>query len=173
SHIIVVTFAVISVIGFIAYLFQGIGKFCTSILPWDLTLTLSEMTISSEKMYALIICILTTLYTIKGDMYSVVATEVAQFVIMTISALMVAFIGYTSVTSDQINAVIPEGWANLWFGWNLELDWGATPYPAVYEKRKSDGFEWFGLRFVLFLFEGGFASLVWPVAFCYVRSVLC
>ncbi|WWC82984.1 hypothetical protein PIECOFPK_00695 [Mycovorax composti] len=172
SHIIVVTFAVISVIGFIAYLFQGIGKFCTSILPWDLTLTLSEMTISSEKMYALIICILTTLYTIKGDMYSVVATEVAQFVIMTISALMVAYIGYTSVTSDQINAVIPEGWANLWFGWNLELDWSATPYPAVNEKIKSDGFEWFGLLFMMMLFKGVFASLAGPVPSCDMQRVL-
>lgn len=172
SHIIVVTFAVISVIGFIAYLFQGIGKFCTSILPWDLTLTLSEMTISSEKMYALIICILTTLYTIKGGMYSVVATEVAQFVIMTISALMVAYIGYTSVTSDQINAVIPEGWANLWFGWNLELDWSATPYPAVNEKIKSDGFEWFGLLFMMMLFKGVFASLAGPVPSYDMRRVL-
>jgi len=172
SHIIVVTFAVISVIGFIAYLFQGIGKFCTSILPWDLTLTLSEMTISSEKMYALIICILTTLYTIKGGMYSVVATEVAQFVIMTISALMVAYIGYTSVTSDQINAVIPEGWANLWFGWNLELDWSATPYPAVNEKIKSDGFEWFGLLFMMMLFKGVFASLAGPVPSYDMQRVL-
>jgi SSS family solute:Na+ symporter len=37
SHIIIVIFAVISVLGFIAYFFEGIGKYCTSILPWDLS----------------------------------------------------------------------------------------------------------------------------------------
>jgi hypothetical protein len=34
--IIVAVFAIISTIGFIAYFFEGIGKFLTVILPWDL-----------------------------------------------------------------------------------------------------------------------------------------
>jgi len=38
SHIIVAIFAIIASIGFIAYFFEGVGKFMTIILPWDLTL---------------------------------------------------------------------------------------------------------------------------------------
>ena len=66
SHIIIVVFAVVSVLGFMAYFFEGIGKFCTSILPWDLSLALGNMTITSEQSYALIVIGITTLYTLKG-----------------------------------------------------------------------------------------------------------
>src|SRR5690606_33885614 len=38
SHKIVALFAVIASIGFIAYFFEGVGKFMTVILPWDLAL---------------------------------------------------------------------------------------------------------------------------------------
>lgn len=172
SHIIVVTFAVISVIGFIAYFFQGIGKFCTTILPWDLTLAIGDASVSSEKMYALIICILTTLYTIKGGMYSVVATEVVQFVIMTISALVIGYIGYNMVTADQINAVVPAGWSDMSFGWDLGLDWSTTPYPAINDKISSDGFGLFGLLFMMMLFKGIFASLAGPVPSYDMQRVL-
>lgn len=172
SHIIVVTFAVISVIGFIAYFFQGIGKFCTTILPWDLGVSAGTINISSEKMYALIICILTTLYTIKGGMYSVVATEVVQFLIMTVSAVIIGYIGYTLVTAEQINAVVPQGWSDLWFGWNLGLDWSATPYPGVNEKIGTDGFGLFGLLFMMMLFKGIFASLAGPVPSYDMQRVL-
>lgn len=163
SHIIVVIFAIVSVIGFIAYFFEGIGKFCTSILPWDLTTQIGPWTLPSERTYALIICLLTTLYTIKGGIYSVVATEVLQFFIMTIACIIVGYIGYTSVTADQINAVVPEGWKDLSFGWTLNLDWSATPLPFVNDKIEQDGFGLFGLLFMMMLFKGIFASLAGPV----------
>ncbi|MGV3766368.1 MAG: sodium:solute symporter family protein [Chitinophagaceae bacterium] len=172
SHIIVVTFAVISVIGFIAYFFQGIGKFCTSILPWDLSLNAGSIQIASEKMYALIICVLTTLYTIKGGMYSVVATEVVQFVIMTISALAIGYIGYNMVTAEQIAQVVPEGWDSIWFGWNLDLDWSGTMYPGVNDKISGDGFGLFGMLFIMMLFKGIFASLAGPVPSYDMQRVL-
>ena len=163
SHIIVVTFAVISVIGFIAYFFEGIGKYCTSILPWDLSVSYLGASLTSEQSYALIICILTTLYTVKGGMYSVVATEVLQFFIMTASCLVIGYIAYTSVSADQINAAIPAGWKDLWFGWELDLDWSGTALPMVNEKIAEDGFGLFGILFMMMLFKGIFASIAGPV----------
>ncbi len=163
SHIIIVTFAVISVIGFIAYFFEGIGKYCTSILPWDLSTTIAGYYLSSERAYALIICSLTTLYTVKGGMYSVVATEVLQFFIMTIACLSIGYIAYTSVSAEQIRAVIPPGWTDLSFSWNLNLDWSKTPVPNVNDKISSDGFGLFGLLFMMMLFKGIFASIAGPV----------
>ncbi|MEM7379917.1 MAG: sodium:solute symporter, partial [Bacteroidota bacterium] len=163
SHIIVVIFAVISVLGFIAYFFEGIGKYCTSILPWDLAFDFLGYEISSERSYALIICGLTSLYTVKGGMHSVVATEVMQFVIMTIACIGVGIVGYNLVQAGQVESIVPEGWKDLWFGWNLDLDWSGTPFPQVNDKIENDGFTLFGALFMLMVLKGVFASIAGPV----------
>ncbi len=163
SHIIVVIFAVISVVGFIAYFFEGIGKYCTAILPWDLSINYAGIVLSSERSYGLLICIITALYTVKGGMYSVVATEVMQFIIMTISCFVIGYIAYTSVSADQINAVIPSGWKDLTFGWKLDLNWQATELPNITDKITEDGFGLFGILFMMMLFKGIFASIAGPV----------
>ncbi|UOY05229.1 Na+:solute symporter [Muricauda sp. SCSIO 64092] len=163
SHIIIVIFAVISVLGFIAYFFEGIGKYCTSILPWDLTFDFLGYQVSSAKSYALLVCGLTSLYTVKGGMHSVVATEVMQFIIMTIACIGVGIIAYNMTSADQINAVVPEGWKELMFSWKLDLDWSETTLPQVNGKIAKDGFDLFGLLFVLMVLKGILASTAGPV----------
>jgi len=163
SHIIIVIFAVISVLGFIAYFFEGIGKYCTSILPWDLTFDLLGYQVSSAKSYALLVCGLTSLYTVKGGMHSVVATEVMQFVIMTIACIGVGIIAYNMTSVDQIDAVVPQGWKELMFSWKLDLDWSETTFPQVNGKIAKDGFDLFGLLFVLMVLKGILASTAGPV----------
>jgi Na+/proline symporter len=163
SHIIIVIFAIVSVLGFMAYFFEGIGKFCTSILPYDLAWQLGPLHLSSERSYALIVVGITTLYTLKGGMYSVVATEVLQFVIMTLSCLVIGYIAYTQVSGEQIAAAVPEGWGSLGFGMDLGLDWGKTAYPSVDGKIAEDGFGLFGALFMMMLLKGVFASLAGPV----------
>jgi len=121
SHIVVVIFAIVAVIGFIAYAFEGIGKFATTFLPWDLSANIMGLEITSERMYALLIMGITTIYVIKGGMYSVVMTEVLQFVIMTISSIAIGIIAMNLVSGDQIAAVIPDGWRSLIFSWKLDL----------------------------------------------------
>jgi len=161
SHIIIVAFAIISVIGFLAYFFEGIGKFCVLVMPWDLAI--AAIGLSSAHSYALIVCGLTALYTIKGGMYSVVFTEVLQLLILTVSCIAIGYIAYTSVTHEQVMNAVPSDWDNLWFGWNLSLDWSNTAFPAVNEKLASDGFGLFGVLFMLMLFKGIFASVAGPV----------
>jgi len=162
SKNIIIVFAVVSAIGFIAYFFEGIGKFCDSILPWDLAFSSDLISISSENMYALIIVGITTIYTLRGGMMSVVATEVFQYVIMTISSIIIAVIAYNAVTYDQISNVVPGGWENLFFGWTMDLDWSQT-LPQLNEKIKTDGFEIIGALFMMMLFKGFFSSLAGPV----------
>lgn len=162
SKNIIIVFAVVSAIGFVAYFFEGIGKFCDSILPWDLAFSSDLISISSENMYALIIVGITTLYTLRGGMMSVVATEVFQYVIMTISSIIIAVIAYNAVTYDQISNVVPGGWENLFFGWTMDLDWSQT-LPQLNEKIKTDGFEIIGALFMMMLFKGFFSSLAGPV----------
>ncbi len=77
SHIIVVVYAFVSIIGFFTYGFKGIGKFAAEFLPWHL----------SPNQYALILVAITAIYVIKGGMISVVITEVVQFFILAIASL--------------------------------------------------------------------------------------
>lgn len=172
SYIIIVVFALVSVIGFMAYFFEGIGKFCTSILPYDLSFHIGSFLISNEQSYALLICGITTIYTVKGGMYSVVATEILQFFIMTISCFVIGYIAYTAVTPAQIAEAVPNGWGNLWFGMDLGLDWSSTPYPLVNDKIDGDGFGLFGALFMMMLFKGVFASLAGPVPSYDMQRVL-
>ncbi|MBB6461921.1 sodium:solute symporter family protein [Flammeovirga kamogawensis] len=162
SHIVVVIFAIIAVIGFIAYGFEGIGKFATMFLPWDLSTSVFGFAIPSAKIYAAIIMALTTIYVIKGGMYSVVMTELIQFVVMTIACIIVGIIAINMVTPEQITAVVPEGWKSLAFDWKLNLDW-STVLPAVNDKIESDGYSLFGTLMMMMIFKGILVSIAGPV----------
>ncbi len=151
SHIIIVVFALVSVIGFLAYAFKGIGKFSSSFLPWDLT----------PNQYALIFMGITTLYVIKGGMYSVVLTELIQFGIMTITSIAIGIIAISMVTPEAIQAAVPAGWTDIFFGWNLDLDWSGI-LDTVNTKIASDGYSLFTIFFMMMLFKGILVSMAGP-----------
>jgi Na+/proline symporter len=151
AHISVVLFALINVIGMIAYDFKGIGKFAQILLPWDL----------HENTYAMIIFTITTLYVVKGGMYSVVLTEVLQFAIMTIASITVGVIAIHHVSPDMIDAVVPAGWQNLSFGWRLDLNWSGE-FDMVQSSITKDGFSLFTVIMMLMLFKGVMASMAGP-----------
>ena len=65
SHLIVVLFAVIVVITYVAYGFIGIGKFATVFLPWELS---SDPELN-EIWYGLLLTGITALYVVKGGMF--------------------------------------------------------------------------------------------------------
>jgi SSS family solute:Na+ symporter len=121
AHLSVVTFALVSVIGFLAYAFQGIGKFSALFLPWDI----------SPHVYALIFMGITTVYVVMGGMFSVVFTEVLQFAIMTVSSIAVGIIAMSKVSPELLNRFIPEGWRNIFFGWHLKLDWTGMMFKGI------------------------------------------
>jgi solute:Na+ symporter, SSS family len=151
AHISVALFAIINVIGMIAYAFKGIGKFAQILLPWGL----------HENTYAFIILLATTLYVVKGGMYSVVLTEVLQFTIMTIASIAVGLIAMYHVTPEAIDAVVPAGWKSIWFGWSLKLDWSG-PFDMISASLQKDGFSLFTIIFMLMLFKGILASMAGP-----------
>ena len=151
SRVIVVIFALVSVVGFIAYDFQGMGKFTASFLPWNL----------SPNTYGILIMTVTAMYVLLGGMISVVITDVAQFVIMAICSLVIAGIAMAQVSPEQIAAVVPAGWSDVFFGWRLDLDWSAT-IPAITHNIANDGYSIFGLFFMAMLFKGILVSIAGP-----------
>jgi Na+/proline symporter len=162
SHLIVVIFAVISVIGFIAYFVEGIGKFAATFFVWDLSTSILGLHFTSEQVYALIIIGITTIYTLKGGMYSVVSTEVLQFVIMTVACVVVGVIAFKSVDFSDLTNHVPDGWFNIFPEWHLSLDW-SKELPELNDKISADGFEMFGMLIMMMILKGVFASLAGPV----------
>jgi len=162
SHSIVAVFAIVAAVGFIAYFFEGIGKFMTVILPWDLALEIgSTLLLNSEQSYALIIIFLTTIYTVKGGMFSVVATEVLQYGIMVIAGILVAGYAFFTVTDVEINTIISTEWKNVFFGAQLETHW-SEQFQAFNNLIDSEGYKMFGALIGMTLFKGFFASVAGP-----------
>ncbi len=170
SHIIVVVFALVSVIGFLAYGFKGIGKFAVAFLPPLITNseTLLRFPQINANLYALILMAITTFYVVKGGMFSVVITEVIQYGILTISSIAIGIIAMTQISPDALTAVIPHGWKDIFFGWGLDLDWStvkadsATKVAAFNDWIKNDGYSMFGFFFIMMLFKGIFVSAAGP-----------
>lgn len=162
SHLIVAIFAIVASIGFIAYFFEGVGKFMSVILPWDLTIMLNEsQLLTSDQTYALVIIFLTTIYTIKGGMFSVVATEVLQYIIMVIAGILVAGYAFFTITDIELAAVIPDGWGSLMFQWELEGSWQGK-LETFNKLIDTQGYKMFGAFIGMSLFKGFFASIAGP-----------
>ena len=162
SHLIVAIFAIVAAVGFIAYFFEGVGKFMTVILPWDATLQIGNAVLfNSEQSYALIIIILTTIYTIKGGMFSVVATEVLQYGIMVIAGILVAGYAFFAFTDAEIASVITPEWKNVFFDWELDAHWDGK-FAEFNNLIDSEGYKMFGAFIGMSLFKGFFASIAGP-----------
>jgi len=151
AHIIVVVYAFFGIIGFFSYGFKGIGKFAANFLPWNFT----------PNQYALMLIAITTVYVIKGGMFSVVITEVLQFCILSIASFAVGIIAMMKIAPGALSKFIPAGWDNLFFGWHLNMDWGAL-IPAANTKIAEDGYGLFGFFVMALLFKGVLISAAGP-----------
>jgi Na+/proline symporter len=151
SHLSVVMYAFVSVIGFFTYGFKGIGKFAATVLPWHL----------SPNEYALILIAITAIYVIKGGMISVVVTEVVQFIILSIASLSVGMIAMLKVAPGALSKMVPAGWDQVFFGWHLNLDWSAL-LPSAGERIAQDGYGLFGFFVMMVFFKGVLVSIAGP-----------
>lgn len=149
ARAVILLFAIISVVGFISYDFQGMGKFCKVFLPWDL----------SPNTYAVLIMGITAIYVVLGGMLSVVLTDFVQFLLMALSSVFIGIIAMNTVGADSLNSLTPEGWQNIFFGWNIDLNWNSL-LPALNSKIAVDGWaKGFGLFFALMFTKGILSSM--------------
>lgn len=151
SRLSIVVFALVSVVGFLSYAFQGVGRFASVILPWSL----------SAQTYGILLMGITTIYVVLGGMYSVVLTDVIQFIMLTIASLIVGYLALRQITPADLAAVTPSGWHQLFFGWRLHLDWNQI-LPAVNSKIASDGYTFFTIIWMMMVFKGILVSIAGP-----------
>ena len=162
SDISVVAFAIISTIFFLAYAFQGIGKFSQIFLPWQL----------SANTYGIIIMSIASVYTIMGGLFAVLVTDVFQFIILAIVSVFIGYIAITNVTREALLQAIPPGWDTLRFGWaSLKLDW-INLMPAINGRIASDGFSLAGIVLMMMLFKGVLVSGAGPAPNYDMQKVL-
>jgi len=162
SHTVVVVFALIGGLGFLAYGFVGLGKFIEIFIPWEAVQPYLGISVAPEyvpHLYGIVFTLAAVLYTILGGMRSIVLADVLQFSIMTVSAIVVAVIAMSALASTPL--VVPDGWMSPWFGWELDLDWTGI-INEVNQKISGDQFGLFTIFFMMMVFKGILVSAAGP-----------
>jgi len=172
SNIIVIIFALISCLGFLAYGFIGLGKFMMLFIPFEpianvLPFTVPEMYI--PHLYGIAFTLVAAFYAILGGLKSIVWADVLQYTIMTISALAVAVIAMRALAQSSLN--VPDGWMSPFFGKELNLDWSEI-IPQVNDKIREDGYSLFSIFFMMMLFKGILVSAAGPAPSYDMQKIL-
>lgn len=164
SHNIVVAFALIGCLGFLAYGFIGLGKFIEIFVPWNLVQPYIPFAIAPQyaaHFYGIVFTLFAVFYSVLGGMHSIVLGDLIKYIVMTVGCISIAVIAMMHLHGSGAALHIPKGWINPFFGWHLNLNWQHI-ISSANQKIKDDGFELFGLFFMMMLFKGVFASLAGP-----------
>lgn len=162
SHAVVVVFALITCLGYLAYGFIGLGKFVQIFIPWSVVQPYIPFHVPVEyvpHIYGIIFTFFAVFYSVLGGMSGIVWADVLQYLIMTVSAFVIAFIAMGALGHSTLN--VPDGWMNPFFGWKLHMDWSHI-IAEVNEKIASDGYSLFSIFFSMMLFKGVLVSLAGP-----------
>jgi SSS family solute:Na+ symporter len=173
SHTIVVVFALLSCLGFMAYGFVGLGKFVEIFIPFSSVAPYLPFTVSPAYVahfYGIIFTAFAVFYAILGGMTSIVIGDILKYIIMTIAAFVIASIAMDNLKVNSLN--VPQGWYNPFFNWQLDdLNWTGM-IDEVNAKIKSDGYSLFGIFFMMMTFKGILASLAGPAPNYDMQKVL-
>ena len=162
SHSIVVVFAIIMGLGYLAYGFIGIGKFVEIFVPWEVVSSYVPFSVSAEYVphfYGIVFTCFAVFYALLGGMKSIVWADLIQYALMAISSIVVGVIAMNAVASNEL--LVPDGWLTPFFGMSLDLDWTAI-IPEVNQKIQDDGFNLFTIFFMMMVFKGVLVSLAGP-----------
>jgi len=172
SHTIIVIFAIIMGLGYLAYGFIGVGKFVEIFVPWEYASQFVPFNVPPEYVphfYGILLTCFAVFYSLLGGMMSIVWADVMQFVLMGIAAIAIGCIAMVVVNQSPLP--VPDGWMTPFFGLRLELDWSAI-IPQVNEKIASDGFGLFTVFFMMMIFKGVLGSLAGPAPTYDMQKIL-
>jgi len=162
SHSIVVAFALIGCLGFLAYGFVGLGKFMEIFVPWEMVKDYVPFHVAPQYVahfYGIIFTLFAMFYSILGGMHSIVLGDLIKYAIMTVGCIAIAVIAMIHLDGHTLN--VPAGWSDPFFGWNLNLNWTGIIDDAN-KKIADDGYGLFGIFFMMMLFKGVFAAGAGP-----------
>jgi Na+/proline symporter len=173
SHGVVVVFAIIMCLSFLAYGFIGLGKFMMIFIPWETISVYVPFDIPEAyipHIYGFIFTLFAVFYSVLGGMTSIVWADVIQYLIMTVSAVLIGVIAMKALVVESL--VVPEGWHTPFFGWDLnDLDWSGI-IDEVNVKIAEDGFSLFTIFFMMMVFKGVLVSLAGPAPTFDMQKIL-
>ncbi|MBM3288824.1 MAG: hypothetical protein FJY92_01610 [Candidatus Hydrogenedentes bacterium] len=130
-------YAVLTITAFLAYGATGMGKFGAVFLPFN------------EHVCAALILGVTGVYVVAGGFHGVVLVEIVQTIVLSAGAVLIAWLGFSHVTPDMLNARVPADWHSLAPGWRFAFP-GAPEY------------ELFGALLIVWIVKGTLLSLSGP-----------
>lgn len=172
SHLIIIAFALISCLGFLAYGFVGLGKFMQVFIPWDAVKDYIPFHVPDKYVphfYGIVFTLFAMFYSIIGGLHSIVLGDAIKYAIMTIACICIGVIAVQHLQGQTLH--VPKGWDDPFFGWNLNLDWSEIAADAN-RKIAEDGYSLFTLFFMMMLLKGVFASLAGPAPNYDMQKVL-
>jgi Na+/proline symporter len=172
SHKIVVIFALIMGLGYLAYGFIGLGKFVEIFLPWEIVSQYVPFEVAPEyvaHVYGIVFTVFAVLYALLGGMMSIVWADLIQYIIMAISSIVIGIIAMNAMAANDF--LVPEGWMSPFFGWKLDLDWSGI-VAEVNKKITEDGFSLFSVLFMMMVFKGILVSMAGPAPTYDMQKIL-
>jgi SSS family solute:Na+ symporter len=185
SHAVVVVFALMLCIGYMAYAFVGVGEFLEIFIPYEsikgvvpfLDQNLEQYTAGSAEyatalyeaknttaqFYGVSICLVATFYSIIGGMHGIVLADFIKYMIMIICSIFVGTIAMMHLADSGIVLAdkMPIGWDNPLFGMELGLEWQNILADAQV-KLEKDGYKLFSAVVGMMFFSGVLKSLAGP-----------
>jgi solute:Na+ symporter, SSS family len=185
SHAIVVVFALMLCIGYMAYAFVGVGEFLEIFIPYEsikevvpfldqnlakyaagsaeYSNALYEAKNTTAQFYGVVICIVATFYSIVGGMHGIVLADFIKYMIMIVCSLFVGTIAMMHLADSGVVIAekMPLGWDNPFFGMELGLDWQNILNDAQV-KLEKDGYKLFSAVVAMMFFSGVLKSLAGP-----------
>lgn len=185
SHAVVVVFALMLCVGYMAYAFVGVGEFLEIFIPYESVkevfpfldqhvdafqvgtpayeTALYEAKDLTAKFYGVSICLVATFYSIVGGMHGIVLADFIKYMIMIVCSLFVGSIAMMHLADSgiAIKDMMPVGWDSPMFGWELGLEWQNILVDAQV-KLEKDGYKLFSAIVGMMFFSGVLKSLAGP-----------
>jgi Na+/proline symporter len=117
-------YAILTISAFLGYTAVGMGKFGAEFIP----LPINDPAVKERCCAALIIGI-TGLYVVVGGFRGLTLVEFFQTIILTLGALMVAYLGFAAFRTTDLAAPPPADWYSIWPRWTLQRN---VPPDSVY-----------------------------------------
>jgi len=118
-------YAIVTISAFLGYTAVGMGKFGAEFIP----LKLGTPAATEHACAALIIGI-TGIYVIFGGFRALTLVEFFQTIILSLGALMIAYLGFATFRTTGMATPPPADWYSVWPVWKLER---VVPPGSVYD----------------------------------------
>jgi len=139
-------YAILTIAAFLGYTAVGMGKFGLEFMPF-----VKRLPMDPAHACAIIIIGVTGLYVVVGGFRGMIIVEFFQTIILTIGALLIAWLGYSACQKGAPAAPPPQDWFRLLPTWTMNRD---LPADSIYHVAADSAYYLFGLLTIVYVLKG-------------------